>query len=403
MLLEVTAPNKIGPYLLGCTIGEGAFSVVKLAHDENTSERFACKIVPKKRLLGDSMEARFEREVRILQRLRYPGITAFHHIFTDTLNYYIILELCPAGSLYTKITESKKLVEKEAKVIFKQIAAAINYLHENGITHRDIKPENILFDKDNNVKVIDFGFSAIKEMTQISNNYQNNQQGVSQNDSENDPQNISQNNNSRICRSSDFCNSQCCNNYLVSTACGSPYYTSPECISGRAYDAFKSDVWSLGVVLFVMLVGDLPWTKTNQIGLFEQIRKGEFFIPTSLSPDARDLILHMLQTEPSKRFDLHQILKHRWLSDAREAVYNSARALPAVTDQEIDDFFMNSSRVIPSNFSVPDGKTLLKFVNRKPGIERRTSVLQHLPSYRRVFTDRKVHMISMSVLPSLKT
>ena len=326
---KIITPNKIGPFILRDTLGEGAFSIVKLAIHEDSKKQFACKIVPKKRLTEDEMEKRFEREVRILQQLRNPGIAAFYNIFADTLNYYIILELCKSGSLYTKILEVKKLSDDEAKVIFRQIVAAIIYLHQNGVAHRDLKPENILLDEDNHVKIIDFGFSAFKE----------NQ------------------------------------TFLMTTTCGSPFYASPECISGNPYDGVKSDIWSLGVVLYVMLVGDLPWTKTNQFSLFEQIKNGEFFIPNSVTTDAKDLISNLMKVKASERLDLNQVLNHPWLSNIKDVDYRVHNNYKAATNEEIDEFFRFPS-VTKHPKSIPTGKMLLRFANRKPLYDHRLSINQ---------------------------
>ncbi|KAI5529944.1 serine/threonine kinase family [Trichomonas vaginalis G3] len=145
---------------------------------------------------------------------------------------------CPNGELFKYIIENKKLGEENAKIIFKEIVAGLAYVHSLNIAHRDLKPENILLSETNHIKITDFGFSRYVG-----------------------------------------------ENGWVKTSCGSPCYASPECISGEQYDGIKSDMWSIGVILFAMVTGMLPWTKRNKNALFKQIQQAKYRMPQNISPE----------------------------------------------------------------------------------------------------------------------
>ena len=226
--LKVVEPKKIGPYILRGTVGDGAFSVVKLVCHEQTHQYYACKIVPRSRIATESLQARFEAEIRINQQLHHPGIVHLFDMLKDENNYYIIMEFCPNGELFQYIVDRNHLSEEEAKPFVRQILETLDYIHKQGISHRDMKPENLLMDQTGRVKFSDFGLSRFIP-----------------------------------------------SNGLVDTPCGSPCYASPECISGRPYNGKTTDVWSFGVILYAMLTGQLPWTKRNQQQLFAQIKRGE--------------------------------------------------------------------------------------------------------------------------------
>lgn len=267
MEMTVSAPNKIGSYQIRGTIGTGAFSVVKLAYDESRKKFMACKIVPKSRLSSPELEQRFEIEIKIFQQLSHPGIITLYDLLKDDLNYYIFMEFCPNGELFQHIVDEGKLSEDEAKTIVYQVFSVLAYIHSKGIAHRDLKPENLLLDEQGHVKISDFGLSRFVGQTGIAN-----------------------------------------------TPCGSPCYASPECVSGCPYNAFTSDVWSTGVIIFAMLTGQLPWTKRNQAQLFQQIRRGEYTVPKSLTPDCQSFIQGLMTVDITKRLTIEEALNHPWMA-----------------------------------------------------------------------------------------
>lgn len=293
--INIINPQKIASYQLRETIGSGAFSVVKIAVDKVTGERFACKIVPKRRLLSNQLESMFENEVRILQKLHHPGISVLYDIFKDTLNYYLILELCPTGCLYDYIYSHRKISETDAKFIFKQIAHTLYYIHTQGVIHRDIKPENILINSKNlTIKFIDFGFSKVQF-----------------------------------------------EDVLNQTKCGSLSYVSPECLRGLPYDGTASDIWSCGVLLFTMVNGQLPWTKTNQKQLRTEIIEANYFLSPDLSPELHDLLHGMLNPDVNKRFTITDIINHKWLQGVPDPDYDDEKIhhINQMNECDVNKFF----------------------------------------------------------------
>ncbi|KAK8842734.1 hypothetical protein M9Y10_025597 [Tritrichomonas musculus] len=286
-------PKLIGPYEIRGTVGDGSFSIVKLAYLPSKKHYFACKIIERKRLRQSDFEKRFENEIRIHQQLHHPGIVELCDIWKDKDFYYIIMEFCPGGELFQYIVDRGRLSEEASKPFMIEILQSISYLHAINVVHRDLKPENLLLDQFGHVKISDFGLSRFLDI-----------------------------------------------NGLAATPCGSPCYASPECLSGQLYDGKKSDCWSIGVIFFAMLTGQLPWTKRNQNQLFDQIRKGEYTIPSYISPQCKSLISGLMTVDGKKRLTAKEALQHPFLKDA------VSKQSPIIDDlvqyislKRVDDFF----------------------------------------------------------------
>lgn len=292
----IIAPSRVGPFHFRGTVGEGAFSVVKLSYHEELQQFFACKIVPRNRMNNKELMDRFEIEIRINQQIHHPGIVQIVDLLKDDLNFYIFMEFCPNGELFKYIVERQRLPEPEAQVFLLQLLEALNYVHGMGVTHRDLKPENVLFDQVGHIKISDFGLARF----------------------------VGKNN-------------------LVSTPCGSPCYASPECLSGRPYDGKTTDVWSLGVILFAMVTGQLPWTKRNQAQLFSQIKRGDYIIPDYLSDECKDLISQMLTVDPSKRITIKEALDHPWVKSTVDEIVIQQQNFSIVSLKKVDGFFNDES------------------------------------------------------------
>ena len=228
-----------------------------------------------------NLEARFENEIRINQQLHHPGTVQIFDLLKDDDNYYIIMEFCPHGELFSHVVDQGRLDENAAKFFISQVIYALQYVHSLGICHRDLKPENLLLDQGGHVKISDFGLSR-------------------------------------------FVGSD----GLVSTPCGSPCYASPECVSGQPYDGRKSDIWSVGVISYAILTGQLPWTKRNQHQLFEQIKRGEYTIPSYLSESCRSFISGLMTVDCEHRMTLEQALNHPWLADIPPPSLNMYDEIP---------------------------------------------------------------------------
>jgi serine/threonine protein kinase len=289
--LIVNEPKQIGPFTMLGTIGEGAFSLVKLVRHEVTGRFYAAKIVPRSRLCTDYLRQRFEIEIRTHQVMHHPGIVQLHDLYKDDNNFYVILEFCANGELFQYIVDQGRLSEQEARVLTVQMLQALKYVQSQGVTHRDLKPENIFLTELGHAKLGDFGLSRFMP-----------------------PDN------------------------LVGTPCGSPCYASPECLSGEPYDSKTTDLWSLGVIVFAMVTGELPWTKRDQNELFDQIRRGEYTIPNFISDDCAWFLQGLMTVSTDDRLTVESALAHPWVLGTRWFVATSW--VPAyISLKQVDLYF----------------------------------------------------------------
>ncbi|XP_065172227.1 serine/threonine-protein kinase par-1 isoform X2 [Atheta coriaria] len=301
------APNtvenllRVGYYELEKTIGKGNFAVVKLATNIVTKTKVAIKIIDKTALDVDNL-TKIVRETENLKRLRHPHITRLYQLMETKHSIYIVTEYASKGEIFDHLVATGRMSEVEARRVFAQMVSAVGYCHRNGVVHRDLKAENLLLDQNMNIKLADFGFS---------NQYK-----------EGD---------------------------LLSTWCGSPPYAAPELFKGLKYDGPKADIWSLGVVLYVVVCGHLPFDGKNLQVLRNVVIAGKFRIPYFMSQECEHLIRHMLVVDPDKRMTLANIAKHEWLKGeevvttppaAREQLYNKTviehmTQLPGLTQEMI--------------------------------------------------------------------
>jgi serine/threonine protein kinase len=295
---------ELGQYMFRETIGEGSFATVRLCEHQMTKEVFVCKIVAKCRLTSNVLRLRFEAEIRTHQQVCHAGVIGFYDVLQDSEFYYMILEFCPKGDLFRCILNNGGFTEDSARPHVALLLSALEHLHFLGISHRDLKPENILLDHAGAFKISDFGLAKFIP-----------------------------------------------DSGLLRTPCGSPCYASPECISGRAYDGRATDVWSLGVIVFVMLTGALPWTERNQPKLFRQVSKGRYKIPPSLSPTCRSFIKGLMTVNPADRMTVAQAMSHPWMENTPIYRGHSMDFTNQMTLKWIDRFF---ERDVP-DLGMPSG------------------------------------------------
>ena len=255
---------RLGQYVIIKTLGEGSFGKVKLAVHSSTGQKVALKIINRKTLQISDMAGRVEREIQYLKLLRHPHIIKLYEVITTPIDIIMVIEYA-GGELFDYIVQRGKMSEEEARRFFQQIICALDYCHRHKIVHRDLKPENLLLDEFLNVKIADFGLSNI--MTD-----------------------------------GDF----------LKTSCGSPNYAAPEVISGKLYAGPEVDVWSCGVILYVMLCGRLPFDDDYIPNLFKKINGGVYTIPSFLSPGAKSLLGRMLVVDPIKRATIQEIMNSKW-------------------------------------------------------------------------------------------
>lgn len=275
----------VGNYTLGKKLGRGSFCKVRVVTHNVTGVKYAMKIMKPTDRKNNSDD--LEREIRVLSNLRHPHIVGLHDVlYADETNkvvvgtvnsslqharkLYLVVDLASNGELFDYIISKRKISEDEARWFFRQIISAVEYLHAHCIAHRDLKPENILLDAQNSIKLNDFGLSNFVQPEK-----------------------------------------------KMKTFCGSPVYAAPEVMRKSYYDGVVADVWSLGVILFTMVTGCLPWkldAHTNRIENIDDLLAGRFDIPVAVSPECTALLHKMLVPDPSQRTRLNQIRKHPWVN-----------------------------------------------------------------------------------------
>jgi len=255
-------------------LGRGAFSIVYLGVNKTTGGKFAVKVINKKDL-GKDYEKNLKMEVDILKKVNHPNIIALKELFDTPDKLYLVMELVTGGELFDKIVEKGSYTESEASTLVRKIVSAVDYLHGIDIVHRDLKPENLLLkraDDDLEVALADFGLSKIVGAQM-----------------------------------------------MMQTACGTPSYVAPEVLNASGYGK-EVDMWSIGVITYILLCGFPPFYGDTVPEIFEQIMEANFDYPEeywgSVTKDAKDFINKLLVVETSDRMSAVQALKHPWLLGA---------------------------------------------------------------------------------------
>ncbi|KAL6463192.1 hypothetical protein MHYP_G00275830 [Metynnis hypsauchen] len=260
----------IGNYRFLKTIGKGNFAKVKLARHVLTGREVAIKIIDKTQLNPTSLQKLF-REVRIMKALHHPNIVQLFEVIETEKTLYLVMEYASGGEVFDYLVSHGRMKEIEARAKFRQIVSAVHYCHQKNIVHRDLKAENLLLDADSNIKIADFGFS--NEFT-LGNK--------------------------------------------LDTFCGSPPYAAPELFQGKKYDGPEVDIWSLGVILYTLVSGSLPFDGQNLKELRERVLRGKYRVPFYMSTDCEGILRRFLVLNPSKRCTLEQVMKDKWINSGYE-------------------------------------------------------------------------------------
>lgn len=259
----------VGSYEVGKTLGNGSFGKVKLGTNVFTKEKVAIKFFNHRKFATLQQIENTKREIEIMKLLSHPNIVKLIDVIEnkEECTTYLIAEYVSGGELFDYIVANGVVKEKQARHFLRQIISAVEFCHANLIVHRDLKPENLLLDANGNIKISDFGLSNMIEPGK-----------------------------------------------LLDSFCGSPLYAAPEILLAERYNGPPIDVWSIGVILFALLCGHLPWNGESQAEISHNSIKGIYDDPTEISEEGRDIIRKMLNPNPRERISIAEIRKHPWIN-----------------------------------------------------------------------------------------
>jgi len=268
------APTVEDKYIMKDVLGTGAFSQVRLAESkDHTGKLYAIKVIDKKALKGK--EDSLENEIKVLRRLDHPNVVKLLEAYESKHSVYLVMQLVTGGELFDRIVEKGSYTEKDAADLIRQVLDAVAYMHREGVVHRDLKPENLLYqcqDEDSKIMISDFGLSKMEDSG------------------------------------------------IMATACGTPGYVAPEVLAQKPYGK-SVDVWSIGVISYILLCGYPPFYDENDANLFAQILKGEFEFDSpywdDISEDAKQFIRQLMCVDVEKRLSCEEALRHAWITGAK--------------------------------------------------------------------------------------
>jgi serine/threonine protein kinase len=277
---------------------------------------------------------RFERELRLYEQLAHPNIITLIEIVYQPALIYIVMEYCENGDLCQQLQTYGRMDDPCARNVFRQLVNAVHYLHDRGIAHRDIKPENILLGADFSPKLADLG----------------------------------------LCHTDAV-------NHLLSTPCGTPCYASPEIVRGVEYDGRATDVWSMGVVLYAMLTGALPWSLESQAETFHQILEAEFTIPPFVRPRASDLLRGMLVVDPAARLSIREVADSPWIQAPKVSTATSTAHFQILKGGELPILAPGTKMSKGGHITQQKSMTLTTLIAARPPEENsRRLLLKRVPT-----------------------
>lgn len=273
---EIQSSNALfGKYEVGKLLGCGAFAKVYHARDVRNGQSVAIKVINKKKITSNTMMNNIKREISIMRRLRHPNIVRLYEMLATKTKIYFVMEYVKGGELFAKVSKGR-LSESLSRKYFQQLISALSYCHSRGVYHRDLKPENLLLDENGDLKVSDFGLSALTDQVREDG--------------------------------------------LLHTLCGTPAYVAPEILTKMGYDGTKIDVWSSGIILFVLSAGYLPFHDSNLMVMYKKIYKGEFRCPKSMTADLKRFLSRLLNTDTSTRITVNEIKRDPWFKKGYKEV-----------------------------------------------------------------------------------
>ncbi|KVH96856.1 Calcium/calmodulin-dependent/calcium-dependent protein kinase [Cynara cardunculus var. scolymus] len=254
-------------YELGKLLGQGTFAKVYHARNLKTNKSVAVKVISKEKVMQNGLIDQIKREISVMRLVKHPNVVQLYEVMASKTKIYFAMEYVNGGELFDKVAKGR-LKEDAARKYFQSLVAAVDFCHSRGVYHRGLKPENLLLDKSGNLKVSDFGLSALVDSKR--------QDG------------------------------------LLHTTCGTPAYVAPEVIHNKGYDGEKADIWSCGVILFVLLAGYLPFSDPNLMRMYRKISKANFKCPNWFPPEVKKLLSKILDPNPETRISIAKIMENPW-------------------------------------------------------------------------------------------
>ncbi|WOL19373.1 CBL-interacting serine/threonine-protein kinase 5-like isoform X3 [Canna indica] len=257
-----------GKYEMGRVLGKGTFAKVYYGRELGSGESVAIKVINKEQIRRESsMMEQIQREIAVMRLVRHPNVVQLREVMATKSRIFFVMEYVRGGELFARVVRGR-LPENQARRYFHQLISAVDFCHSRGVSHRDLKPENLLLDEHGNLKVSDFGLSALPEQLRHDG--------------------------------------------LLHTQCGTPAYVAPEILRRRGYDGAKADLWSCGIILFVLLAGYLPFQDESLMQLYRKVFKADYQIPSWFSGEARRLVSRLLVVNPEKRISIPAIMQLPW-------------------------------------------------------------------------------------------
>ncbi|KAL8114011.1 CBL-interacting serine/threonine-protein kinase 9-like isoform X1 [Apium graveolens] len=316
---------RVGKYEIGKTLGEGSFGKVKFGRHVETGQSVAIKIIARDHVLRHKMVDQIKREISTMKLIKHPNVINLIEVMASKTKIFIVLEYVDGGELFDKIAQQGRLSEAEARGYFQQLMNAVDYCHSRGVYHRDLKPENLLLDSSGTLKVSDFGLSALSQQLRDDG--------------------------------------------LLHTACGTPNYVAPEVLTDRGYDGTTSDVWSCGVILFVLMAGYLPFDEPSLPALYRMIQRADFTCPPWFSPEATKLIKHILEPNPCKRITVPEILKTDWFRKGYKAP-KFEQEVNVMNLDDVDAVFDNSEEnLVTEKKEKPESLNAFDLISKTQNLE----------------------------------
>lgn len=326
---------RVGKYVIGEKIGEGGFGVVRKGVNETTGEVVAIKIMDKAQLQLHNMTPQIKREITLLTILDHPAIVKGHEVLNSTSKLFLVMEFIDGGDMHSLLSKRERLPEDEAREFFRALVSCLQYCHGRGVSHRDLKLENLLITNDGKIKVCDFGLASVRGLRNDGN---------------------------------ELCN----------TIVGTEDFSAPEIIRSVPYSGDQADMWSAGILLYVMLAGFCPFRGKDTTELFRNILRCKFAFPEHFPIKAKDIVLQLLVADPAKRASAEHILGTPWLhkQSPRSVTYGPASVISENCDETNEESKSTDSGSDASNAdSVVDSEVYRKAPNTLPNLSA-----QNVPS-----------------------